>query len=474
MEERVDGPIRAMDASVSQDMLSGGPALRPGGAAPSFNRSGSDVSLRPQAGFRGPARPEPRGFGGNFKRPEMARQPLAQPPPPAASPQTVSPKRSQPAENGTEKQSVEPLSEKEIQRKTVALAAEYYSSNDLQEAATCVSELSAGKADMAVVLKELIMDGLEAKGRQWETVMDFIFKLAEKCHCISKRDLKNALEQVLSSLPMWYADVPKAPSSISKLAAKIVAYGAISLTDLLQHICTAKPEMADGEEEDEEEMDSLVEAGLAPEIVAVVMKALKESHGLGMVLSGWFRSGKSIKDLLPSYDEDMERAVKDHGLEFLDQLQPVRANLRDAIAGKKDADEILAWMNNNVDQGIQECAALTSVVSEEVCRGAMPSGSPLSPADSVIPVLERYSCLLHRYTKTSELHQLACIRAMEKVFFERGHPKGLMACVLEEMHRKDVLPLDVLTKWQDARDDSQEHVKAITDATKLLDELRQK
>uniref|UniRef100_A0A061QJK4 Uncharacterized protein n=1 Tax=Tetraselmis sp. GSL018 TaxID=582737 RepID=A0A061QJK4_9CHLO len=109
MEERVDGPIRAMDASVSQDMLSGGPALRPGGAAPSFNRSGSDVSLRPQAGFRGPARPEPRGFGGNFKRPEMARQPLAQPPPPAASPQTVSPKRSQPAENGTEKQSVDAL-----------------------------------------------------------------------------------------------------------------------------------------------------------------------------------------------------------------------------------------------------------------------------------------------------------------------------------------------------------------------------
>jgi len=511
LDDRLDNPIRPMRSSMAQDVLGPDGGLRPGGGGggsgpPSRGMpdppSPSGVSLRPQAGpgrglsmgmrsdpGRGGGMPSgprggPPGMMGAGGGPYRSREPS-----PAGSGSGRSPdsgsegasRKGTAAETGAdraaEREEGEVMDEDTVAAKAKLLADEFYRNKDMKEALLCMSELHESRVDMAMVLEKLLLDGMESKGRDWQKVIQLVVDLSaeEKAH-LGRDAIDAGVRKILDQLADLSMDVPKAPEQLGQLAGRLSLADLIPLKALVEHLLKA----GDGEEEEGED-PSLMAASLCLPIAAAALSTIKEAKGSGEAASQWSSVGVDLKALLPSFDRDdpavLANEVQRLGLAFLQPLEPAKAKLEEIVAAGKGSQELIAFVEDSVDKEVAQLPEFALMATGVVLRMVLPDAKSLPPLDGdgdggpLLEQLKPYLPFLKRFN--SKALQLACIHAVQEIFHDYGHPKGLMRRLLNDLYYGDVLEEPAIMMWRDEREDSPAKQRAIIDASAWLNWLEQ-
>jgi len=362
------------------------------------------------------------------------------------------------------------MPEDKVRTKAKALAEEYYTARDMKEALQCMADLKEGSADFALVVEVWVDDALQTKGRDWGDLVKLVLEMAgnDKSH-LTQPSIEAGLRRVLNVLTDLSIDVPKAPKQVADLAAQLIIGGHLTMPAFVGHLLKA----GDGEEGEGED-PALLDGGLPLPIVSDVLNAIKAAKGASAAAEAWTAAGVEVEKLLPSFEREDAKAVAaaKAKLSFLQPLQPLQARLEEDMKARKPGDEVLAWMEAEVDADVAGSSEFAAMLSEGVIKGLIPDAGALPSMDDPIPGLkDEYAKLLIRFASKSATAQLACIHAAQKVFHEYGHPKGLMKRLLEDLYYADVLEETAFAKWQDERDDSQAKQKAIIDTSTWLNYL---
>ena len=184
------------------------------------------------------------------------------------------------------------MSKEDVERKTKGLLSEFYSASDLEEAKTCVGELTEGGADMAELVEAMFTVSLDLKTTSWPLLSDLLASLA-KAELVSSGDVQKGVRELLNVLDDVAVDAPKAPAQLGGLLGALVAEGAAELKPLGQHILEAE-----GEDE------TIVASGTAGKVVTALLREWGSRADAEAVNAGWTAAALE----LPAFFPEDERA----------------------------------------------------------------------------------------------------------------------------------------------------------------------
>ena len=184
------------------------------------------------------------------------------------------------------------MSKEDVERKTKGLLSEFYSASDLEEAKTCVGELTEAGADLSELVEALFSVSLDLKTTSWPRLSDLLASLA-KAELISSGDVLKGVRELLNVLDDVAVDAPKAPAQLGALLGALVAEGAAELKPLCQHVLEAE-----GEDE------TIVASGTAGKVVTALLREWGSRADAEAVNAGW--SAAALE--LPAFFPEDERA----------------------------------------------------------------------------------------------------------------------------------------------------------------------
>ena len=103
------------------------------------------------------------------------------------------------------------MSKEDVERKTKGLLSEFYSASDLEEAKTCVGELTEAGADLSELVEAMFTVSLDLKTTSWPLLSDLLASLA-KAELVSSGDVQKGVRELLNVLDDVAVDAPKAPA----------------------------------------------------------------------------------------------------------------------------------------------------------------------------------------------------------------------------------------------------------------------
>ena len=184
------------------------------------------------------------------------------------------------------------MSKEDVERKTKGLLSEFYSASDLEEAKTCVGELTEAGADLSELVEAMFTVSLDLKTTSWPMLSDLLASLA-KAELVSSGDVQKGVRELLNVLDDVAVDAPKAPAQLGGLLGALVAEGAAELKPLCQHILEAE-----GEDE------TIVASGTAGKVVTALLREWDSRVDAEAVHAGWTAAALE----LPAFFPEDERA----------------------------------------------------------------------------------------------------------------------------------------------------------------------
>lgn len=184
------------------------------------------------------------------------------------------------------------MSKEDVERKTKGLLSEFYSASDLEEAKSCVGELTEAGADLAELVEAMFTVSLDLKTTSWPLLSDLLASLA-KAELVSSGDVQKGVRELLNVLDDVAVDAPKAPAQLGGLLGALVAEGAAELKPLCQHILEAE-----GEDE------TIVASGTAGKVVTALLREWGSRADAEAVNAGWTAAALE----LPAFFPEDERA----------------------------------------------------------------------------------------------------------------------------------------------------------------------
>jgi hypothetical protein len=184
------------------------------------------------------------------------------------------------------------MSKEDVERKTKGLLSEFYSASDLEEAKTCVGELTEAGADLSELVEAMFTVSLDLKTTSWPLLSDLLASLA-KAELVSSGDVQKGVRELLNVLDDVAVDAPKAPAQLGGLLGALVAEGAAELKPLCQHILEAE-----GEDE------TIVASGTAGKVVTALLREWDSRVDAEAVHAGWTAAALE----LPAFFPEDERA----------------------------------------------------------------------------------------------------------------------------------------------------------------------
>jgi len=187
--------------------------------------------------------------------------------------------------------------------KVKGLLAELFSSLIIEEAVTCMKEISDNGGDMEVAVVEVFSIALDSIGTKWELLSDLLSTAASKG--ILPQDVLTAgVKRLLEGLSDLAMDAPHAPKQVGTVLGNLVAAGSIDLQEIAFLIRTADPEaLPPGQE------TMLVEDGKAAEVIAALMLAVADKKDEAAARAAWQASGAEWKAFLAEMDRVSEESV---------------------------------------------------------------------------------------------------------------------------------------------------------------------
>ncbi|XP_022147112.1 eukaryotic translation initiation factor 4G-like isoform X2 [Momordica charantia] len=203
--------------------------------------------------------------------------------------QSISPtKREQPAltRNGHS----EVMSEERLREKSVAAIREYYSARDEKEVTLCIKELNS-PGFYSSMISLWITDSFERETKERDLLAKLLVSLAKsKNATFTQLQLVKGIEYVLATLEDAVNDAPKAPEFMGRLLANLIWEDLIPLKEIGKLIY-----------EGGEEPGSLVQVGVAADVLGNVLEAVQLEKGQIFVNQILKSSNLQLETFLPSY-----------------------------------------------------------------------------------------------------------------------------------------------------------------------------
>ncbi|KAK7293248.1 hypothetical protein RJT34_16111 [Clitoria ternatea] len=183
-------------------------------------------------------------------------------------PVVISPARPQGSSVSQNTSSGKGWSEEKLQNMSMAAIKEYYSARDVNEVVLCVKDLNSPSFHPSMV-SLWVTDSFERKDTERDLLAQLLVNLViSQDGTLSQAQLIKGFESVLGILEDAVNDAPKAPEFLGRIFAKAITERVVSLKDIGQLI-------HDGGEEP----GSLLEAGLAADVLGSTLEVIKMEKG---------------------------------------------------------------------------------------------------------------------------------------------------------------------------------------------------
>ncbi|XP_057850938.2 eukaryotic translation initiation factor 4G isoform X2 [Cryptomeria japonica] len=180
------------------------------------------------------------------------------------------------------------FSEEQLKRKSDMAIKEYYSIRDMKEAALCVSDLKSPWYNPTLV-SLWIMDSFDRKDVERDLLGNLFIHLCKtEPSLLSQEQLIKGLEKVIASLEDSVVDAPKAPEFLGMILGKLVVANLLSIRDIAVPL-----------EEGGIEPGSLLDMGLAADVLATILDVLKREKGENVLLDLYRSSGLQLEKFIP-------------------------------------------------------------------------------------------------------------------------------------------------------------------------------
>ncbi|GFY92045.1 eukaryotic translation initiation factor 4G [Actinidia rufa] len=165
---------------------------------------------------------------------------------------------------------------------SIAAIKEFYSAKDEKEVGRCVKDLNA-PSFYPTMISIWVTDSFERKDMERDLLAKLLINLSKsRDGMLSEDHLIEGFESVLGTLEDAINDAPKAGEFLGRIFAKIVVENVISFTEIGQLIYKGG-----------EEQGSLVEMGLAAEVVGTILETIKSEKGESVLND--IRTSSSLK-----------------------------------------------------------------------------------------------------------------------------------------------------------------------------------
>lgn len=177
--------------------------------------------------------------------------------------------------------------EERLRDKSIAAIREYYSAKDEKEVAHCIRELNA-PGFLPTMISIWVTDSFERRDLERDMLSKLLVNLTRTQEGIfSPGLLVEGFKSVLSELEDTVTDAPKAPEFLGRIFARIIIENVIPLKDVSQIV-------RDGGED-----GSLLEAGLAADIIGSVLEMIKSERGESVMNEIRASSNMRLEDFRP-------------------------------------------------------------------------------------------------------------------------------------------------------------------------------
>ncbi|XP_057499098.1 eukaryotic translation initiation factor 4G-like isoform X1 [Actinidia eriantha] len=165
---------------------------------------------------------------------------------------------------------------------SIAAIKEFYSAKDEKEVGRCVKDLNA-PSFYPTMISIWVTDSFERKDMERDLLAKLLINLSKSQDgMLSEDHLIEGFESVLGTLEDAINDAPKAGEFLGRIFAKIVVENVMSFTEIGQLIYNGG-----------EEQGSLVEMGLAAEVVGTILETIKSEKGESVLND--IRTSSSLK-----------------------------------------------------------------------------------------------------------------------------------------------------------------------------------
>ncbi|XP_057544287.1 eukaryotic translation initiation factor 4G-like isoform X2 [Amaranthus tricolor] len=179
------------------------------------------------------------------------------------------------------------LPEESLRNKSVAAIREYYSAKDQKEVAQCIRDLNAPRF-YPTVISIWVTDSFERKDLERDMLSKLLVDLTRAREGIfTPAQLVEGFKSVLTELEETVTDAPKAPEFLGQIFARTVIENVITLKDVGRLVHDGG---VDG---------SLLEAGLAGDIIGSVLEMIKSEQGESVLNEIRASSNLRLEDFRP-------------------------------------------------------------------------------------------------------------------------------------------------------------------------------
>jgi hypothetical protein len=324
------------------------------------------------------------------------------------------------------------LSPEERRRKQDGLLREYLASNDVEEACDSIKEL---KSDFDQVIEYIYMEVLEKKERERSAVSVLVVK-ALQTKVVQGAHVTAALGKLFAVVEDLEMDIPMVGTYVAVWVADVVANDLANLADL------------------KGAFESLIDVGLAANVAAKVLNAVKDKVSEGRTRGLWEKSGLDMTSLLPAGDRDEERVAEfavRNKVEWLYPLMGCKKYLNEVFSAQKEsAATVVEWLNSNV--------AKDMLFSAQGARMVMRALLSHFGEQAQKKQFEKYAAVafsLYGVTSdTMEKLQLQMVYEVQLFCHERNFEAGVVCRLFHLVYDCDIVTEDAFMLWKDDLDDA--------------------
>ncbi|KAJ6851602.1 eukaryotic translation initiation factor 4G [Iris pallida] len=181
------------------------------------------------------------------------------------------------------------LSQESLREKSISAIQEFYSAKVEEEVILCIKELKSPSFYPSMV-SLWVTDSFERKDKERDLLAMLLVNLCKSRNLLRQNQLVQGFVSVLSTLEDAVNDAPRAAEFLGHIFAKVTLEHVVPLTEIARLI-----------REGGEEPGSLVETGLASEVLASILQFIRTEKGDSVLSEIRTSSGLRLEDFRPPH-----------------------------------------------------------------------------------------------------------------------------------------------------------------------------
>ncbi|KAL3861762.1 hypothetical protein ACJMK2_007784 [Sinanodonta woodiana] len=347
---------------------------------------------------------------------------------------------------------VQEFTDDQIINKTRAIMDEYLHIQDVNEAISCVQELSASGSLHLFVYHALnqVLERSEVARRQTGQLLHDLVK-----NNVLLVDIYvKGLNEILMFAEDMEIDIPKIWEYLGQLIGPMVQDGSVPLS-FLKQVC--EPLKANGK------------SGI---LVAEILHDASHREGHKKIGKLWAESRLHWSDFVPK--NQIDQFLSEKKLEFTKggnsaptsptasmAIPKIEERLNDLITNKGCSnEEVFDWIEEEVDELTIKQEYFIRALMTAVCKSAViVSSNNLMKVDK--SQIQRRNNLLQKYLDHQANFELQALFALQALVHKLEHPPGVLRELFDILYDEDIISEDAFIQWEKSEDPQEQEGKGV-------------